>query len=148
MDKTSIDHTICPRSNDPFYIVIYYIKWVTTSWTHSIKYADFSLCLYREIFSLVLIYKSLISDWIHRMWKVALFSWDIRYSKRYNILVNDDYGSSQTIDAGLQETSGLLDFRFSFYGAGATVKILYVKEVMTQPKIFNRTILSNLIHVT
>ena len=21
-------------SNDPFYIVIYYIKWVTTSWTH------------------------------------------------------------------------------------------------------------------
>jgi len=27
--------TICPRSSDPFYIVSYYIKWVTTSWTHS-----------------------------------------------------------------------------------------------------------------
>ena len=23
----------CPGSSDPFYIVIYYIKWVTTSWT-------------------------------------------------------------------------------------------------------------------
>ena len=25
--------TIYPRSNDPFYIVTYYMKWVTTSWT-------------------------------------------------------------------------------------------------------------------
>ena len=25
--------TVCPRSSDPFYIVIYYKKWVTTSWT-------------------------------------------------------------------------------------------------------------------
>ena len=28
-------YTVCPRSNCPFYIVRYYIKWVTTSWTHS-----------------------------------------------------------------------------------------------------------------
>ena len=28
-------YTVCPRSSDPFYIVSYYIKWVTTSWTHS-----------------------------------------------------------------------------------------------------------------
>ena len=27
--------TVYPRSGDPFYIVSYYIKWVTTSWTHS-----------------------------------------------------------------------------------------------------------------
>ena len=27
--------TICPGSSDPFIIVSYYIKWVTTSWTHS-----------------------------------------------------------------------------------------------------------------
>ena len=26
---------VCPRSIDPFYEVTYYIKWVTTSWTHS-----------------------------------------------------------------------------------------------------------------
>ena len=28
--------TVCPRSSDPIYIVSYYIKWVTTSWTYSI----------------------------------------------------------------------------------------------------------------
>ena len=28
--------TVCPRSSDPFYVVTYYIKWVTTSWTYSI----------------------------------------------------------------------------------------------------------------
>ena len=34
---TLLDHgTICPRSSDLFYIVSYYIKWVTTSWTHSL----------------------------------------------------------------------------------------------------------------
>ena len=26
--------TVCPGSSDPFDIVSYYIKWVTTSWTH------------------------------------------------------------------------------------------------------------------
>ena len=30
--------TVCPSSSDPFYIVAYYIKWVTTSWTHSIHF--------------------------------------------------------------------------------------------------------------
>ena len=28
-------NTVCPGSSDPFYIVSYYIKWVTNSWTHS-----------------------------------------------------------------------------------------------------------------
>ena len=28
-----VQSTLCPRSLDPFYIVSYYIKWVTTSWT-------------------------------------------------------------------------------------------------------------------
>ena len=28
-------YTICSRRSDPFYIVSYYIKWVTTSWTYS-----------------------------------------------------------------------------------------------------------------
>ena len=26
---------MCPRSSDPFYVVTYYIKWVTSSWTYS-----------------------------------------------------------------------------------------------------------------
>ena len=28
-------YTVCPGSSDPFYIVTYYIKWITPSWTHS-----------------------------------------------------------------------------------------------------------------
>ena len=28
-------YTVCPGSSDPFYIVTYYINWVTTSWTYS-----------------------------------------------------------------------------------------------------------------
>ena len=34
----SLCGTVCPRSSDPFYIVGYYIAWVTTSWTSSIKF--------------------------------------------------------------------------------------------------------------
>ena len=29
--------TVCPGSSDPFYLVSYYIKWVTTSWTYSMN---------------------------------------------------------------------------------------------------------------
>ena len=32
-----IDLTDCRRSSYPFYVVNYYIKWVITFWTHSIK---------------------------------------------------------------------------------------------------------------
>ena len=28
---------MCPRSSDPLYVGTYNIKWVTTSWTHSIN---------------------------------------------------------------------------------------------------------------
>ena len=28
---------MCPRSSDPFYLASYYIKWVTTFWSHSTK---------------------------------------------------------------------------------------------------------------
>ena len=34
-----IIHTACPRNSDQFYIVTYYIKWVTTSWTDSTRLA-------------------------------------------------------------------------------------------------------------
>ena len=30
-------NTVCPRSSDPFHVVIYYIKRVTTSWTYSMR---------------------------------------------------------------------------------------------------------------
>ena len=34
--RQEVQGTICPISNDPFYLVTYYIKWVTTSWTEGI----------------------------------------------------------------------------------------------------------------
>ena len=27
-------YTVCPRSSDPYYMVSYYTKWVTISWTY------------------------------------------------------------------------------------------------------------------
>ena len=30
--------TVCPGSSDPYYIVSYYINWVNTSWTYSIRF--------------------------------------------------------------------------------------------------------------
>ena len=33
--KNGSECTISVRSSDPFYIVTYYIKWATTSWTYS-----------------------------------------------------------------------------------------------------------------
>ena len=32
--------TVCPRSSAPFYVITYYIKWVTTSWTYSNNWMD------------------------------------------------------------------------------------------------------------
>ena len=34
--ETLATSSVCPGSSDPFYIVTYYIKWVTTSWTYCI----------------------------------------------------------------------------------------------------------------
>ena len=33
--RSSAQYTVRPRSGDPFHIVSYYVKWVTTSWTYS-----------------------------------------------------------------------------------------------------------------
>ena len=41
-------YTICQGSSDPFYTVSFYIKWVTTSWTHSI-YTIQGLILFKRI---------------------------------------------------------------------------------------------------
>ena len=35
--KIKIEKGRLPGSSDPFYIVTYYIKWVTTSWTFTVK---------------------------------------------------------------------------------------------------------------
>ena len=40
----------CPGCNNPFYIVTYYIKWVTTSWTHSMRIEVRDLKVFRKFF--------------------------------------------------------------------------------------------------
>ena len=30
-----LQYSICPGSSDPIYVITYYVKWVTSSWTHS-----------------------------------------------------------------------------------------------------------------
>ena len=39
------NYTVCPGSSDPFHIVRYYIKWATTSWTHSTSWTDGTMVL-------------------------------------------------------------------------------------------------------
>ena len=50
--------TVCPESSDPFYIVTYYIKWVTTSWTYCTlsRKANFNLGNMSTIFGSVLLW--------------------------------------------------------------------------------------------
>ena len=57
----NMDNTMCPRSSDPFYIVTYHIKWVTTPWTYSTIYTrvvflceGFSLLCVRHVFNMLL----------------------------------------------------------------------------------------------
>ena len=47
-------YSVCPRSSDPFYIIVtYYIKRVTTSWTHSTSFHLFNtLAIIYKWFSL------------------------------------------------------------------------------------------------
>ena len=47
--KKLLKDTMCPRRSDPFYIVSYYIKWVTTSWTHS-NLVDVRIQIEKNIF--------------------------------------------------------------------------------------------------
>ena len=35
--QTGREHTICPGSSDPFYVVTYYIKWITTLFGHIVE---------------------------------------------------------------------------------------------------------------
>ena len=41
--KNNYTYVHCPGSSDPFYIVSYYIEWVTTSWTHGTCFFKFRL---------------------------------------------------------------------------------------------------------
>ena len=53
-----IQYTLCPRSSYPFYIVSYYVKWVTTSWTYS-----------------MFVGRGIVQAW---GWRASCFWWDGR----------------------------------------------------------------------
>ena len=36
-EPVCVCRNVFPRSRDPFYLVTHYIKWVTTSWTHTMS---------------------------------------------------------------------------------------------------------------
>ena len=59
-----IHDTVCPGSSDPFYTVSYYIKWATTSWTHSstILYSSllYKICHYFQDIQYILVVYSQI----------------------------------------------------------------------------------------
>ena len=38
-------HTRFPKRSDPFYLVNFYVKWVTTSWTDGITIEDVIQCI-------------------------------------------------------------------------------------------------------
>ena len=72
-------HTVCPRSSDPFYIVTYYVKWVTTSWTYSNRSSFLShfFFLFGSYFSFSLA-KSLFPNifvTVFNFWQVYLEGW-------------------------------------------------------------------------
>ena len=57
--------TVCLGSSDPFYVVSYYVKWVTTSWTHSM-FKNFSLRVnvifsYEHSYSFIVLFLYILS---------------------------------------------------------------------------------------
>ena len=42
--------TVCPRSNYPFYTVIYYMKWITTSWIYRMQiFLRHTACIFSSL---------------------------------------------------------------------------------------------------
>ena len=75
----TITHTVCPRSSDPLYLVSYYIKWVTTSWTYGRWVDGRYIYIYIQYTSLIAAYGqfdlslSLTKEYyVHRFWFVQI----------------------------------------------------------------------------
>ena len=99
----TIDGTICPGSSDLFYIVSYYINWVTTSWTHRISYIINKLlkfwhriyCVSKEYsypFNITYYIKWVTSSWTHSILHIWFSS-------------SSDYNTNMTIDFSTSNTS-------------------------------------------
>ena len=75
ISKILVVTTVCPRCSDPLYIVIYYMKWVT-SWTHSTTH--------RSMFALSTIKKNI--TW-RLGWHMLGWSWKV-LCQRISLLNN------------------------------------------------------------
>ena len=55
--------TICPRSSDSIYIVSYYMKWATTSWSDGmLDVCDIIVCDYTQFGRNILSFKSMADE--------------------------------------------------------------------------------------
>ena len=75
--KLSHKHTMCPRRSCPFYVLIYFTKWVTTSWTDSIL--SVTLCLVIKILyvQMVVTHFTLVTyftKWVTTFWSDSILS--------------------------------------------------------------------------
>ena len=84
---------MCPRSSDPFYIVSYYIKWVTTSWTHSNSQDSLSWILATNPWSLQIVYFLQIGEVLECLPPGKSYR-----RKRYN-----SFDANQVIESGNEE---------------------------------------------
>ena len=75
-------NTLCPRSSDPFYIVSYYIKWVTTSWTHSMRHMPPFIVIYASVIWAEFVY------FLSYLQTIYVIRYINKYDKKAMILFN------------------------------------------------------------
>ena len=56
----------CPRCSDPFHLVSYYVKWVTTSWTHSTVQTCGNFWITQYISTMVKVEYTFRIDWSYK----------------------------------------------------------------------------------
>ena len=86
-------YTVCPGSSDPFYIVTYYIKWVTSSWTYSIflwRYDNPSECGANSSYSSTMLacvvsytFILYLYFWVFSSYSHFFFSFSLSFSTPY-----------------------------------------------------------------
>ena len=76
--------TVCPVISDPFYIVSYYVKWVTTSWTYGrtefFKITEVSISNETNTpeWKLICIFRMFISSVIQKKYAAIKMIWSLQ----------------------------------------------------------------------
>ena len=91
-------YTICPRSSAPFYIVSYYIKWVTTSWTHSIY-----LKQEKKVYKIDIVnFPTFLRGWVTIFFFIYMASFFVQITFMYAVFFNNAQSVHNTVYLGLQ----------------------------------------------